>query len=126
MFVALERRGDAPAELLASLGEEPAFLAAVTAAELLHGVHRADTAMRRARREAWVSALLAAIPVVSFDLDVARVYARVWADLAARGEGIGAHDAMIAATSLATGMPVLTANVRHFGRVEGLRVVPWA
>ena len=31
-------------------------------------------------------------------------------------------DALIAATALDHGLPVLTANVKHFGAVEGLKV----
>ena len=37
---------------------KPVFLAAVSAAELLHGVHRANTAVRKARREAFVENIL--------------------------------------------------------------------
>lgn len=38
---------------------EPIAIAAITASELLHGVHRAKTAAQRARREAFVEHLLA-------------------------------------------------------------------
>jgi predicted nucleic acid-binding protein len=36
--------------------------------------------------------------------------------------GLQMGDALIAATALDHGLPVLTANVKHFGAVEGLRV----
>lgn len=39
------------------------------------------------------------------------------------GTPIGERDLMIAATALANGHDVLTANVREFERVPGLRVV---
>ncbi len=36
--------------------------------------------------------------------------------------GLQMGDALIAATALDHGLPVLTANVKHFGAVEGLKV----
>lgn len=51
--------------------DEEAAIAAITASELLHGVHRAN-AKHRARREAFVESVLAAIPVLDFDLLAAR------------------------------------------------------
>ena len=100
---------------------EPVAIATVTASELLHGVHRA-TPEYRARREAFVEAILAAFPPVPFDLLTARVHARIWADLAAKGHDVGAHDRIIAATALAAGWKVGTANPRHFTRISGLEV----
>lgn len=123
VLIGLEREGS-PADRLASeLGEEAIAIAAITASELLHGVHRADTALRRGRREAFVEAILEMVPVLAFDLPVARAHARLWADLRARGAQIGAHDLLIAATALAHRLPLLTRNPRHFRLVEGLEVL---
>jgi tRNA(fMet)-specific endonuclease VapC len=102
-------------------GEEVG-IAAITASELLHGVHRA-TPGHRARREAFVEAVLAGFPPVSFDLLAARAHARLWATLAAAGLDIGAHDRLVAATAIAAGWRVGTANLRHFDRITGLDVI---
>lgn len=125
VFVAIERGRRVPREFLDTVADTPVFLAAITASELLHGVHRADSAVRRARREVFVEAVLASVPLLPFDLEAARIHARVWADLAARGQPMGAHDLQIAAIALAGSLSVLTANVREFDRVEGLAVVRW-
>jgi tRNA(fMet)-specific endonuclease VapC len=101
---------------------EEVGIAAITASELLHGVHRASLE-HRARREAFVEGVLAAFPPISFDLLVARAHARLWAELAAAGLDVGAHDRLVAATAIATGWRVGTANVRHFDRVPGLDVI---
>jgi tRNA(fMet)-specific endonuclease VapC len=133
IFIELERAlrevptGDAMAEVARrmeeQLGEsEEVAIAAITASELLHGVHRA-TEEHRGRREAFVEAALAAFPVLSFDLLVARAHARLWAALARAGAEIGAHDRLVAATALAAGWRVGTATVRHFQGVPGLDVV---
>jgi predicted nucleic acid-binding protein len=76
-------------------------LSAVTASELLHGLYRARTAAQRHRRQAFVEGLLAQLPVIPFDLTVARVHASLWADLSQRGVVIGERDLMIGATAIA-------------------------
>lgn len=123
ILIACERTGQAAEALLAELGDQPVALAAITASELLHGVHRADSAVRRGRRERFVESVLEALPVLPFDLEVARVHARLWADLWGRGEVISAHDLIIAATAFVHDFAVLSQNQRHFGRIEGLRVI---
>ncbi len=110
--------------LEAQLGEgEEVGIAAITASELLHGVHRA-TEEHRGRREAFVEALLAAFPALAFDLLVARVHARLWAGLASSGAEVGAHDRLVAATAMSAGWRIGTANIRHFNRIPGLDILP--
>ncbi|HXV62256.1 MAG TPA: PIN domain-containing protein [Vicinamibacteria bacterium] len=100
-------------------------ISAITASELLHGVHRARGEARRGRRQAFVEGLLSSIPVISFDLVAARAHARIWAKLAARGVTVGAHDLLIAATAVSRGMDVVTHDTRSFPKVPGLKLVRW-
>jgi tRNA(fMet)-specific endonuclease VapC len=101
---------------------EDVAIAAITASELLHGVHRAS-AEHQGRREAFVEAVLAAFPPVPFGLLAARAHARIWAELAAGGQDVGAHDRLVAATAITAGWRVGTANTRHFERIEGLEIL---
>lgn len=132
VFIELERvmRGLPTAQAMTELvkhlesrlGEnEEVALAAITASELLHGVYRA-TEEHRGRRAAFVEAVVAAFPTLSFDLLVARVHARLWAGLASSGTEVGAHDRLVAATAMSAGWRVGTANIRHFNRIPGLEV----
>lgn len=123
VLIDVEREAAGVSALVERLGDETVGVAAITASELLHGVHRADSAQRRARREGLVAAILSAVAVYPFDLEIARVHARVWADLAAAGRKIGAHDMIIAATALTHELPLATANREEFRRVEGLELV---
>ncbi|MCL4466577.1 MAG: type II toxin-antitoxin system VapC family toxin [Chloroflexi bacterium] len=122
VFIALERQRQPLSVLAQAAPDEPVALASITASELLTGVHRADSPQRRLRREAFVEAILDVVPVVPFDLRVARTHAELWAHLASAGQLIGAHDVLIAATALAHGYIVLTQNLREFERVPGLVV----
>jgi tRNA(fMet)-specific endonuclease VapC len=134
VFIELERamRGLPAAHAMAEvaqhletqLGEnEEVGIAAITASEILHGVHRAAEE-HRGQREAFVEAVLAAFPTLSFDLLVARTHARLWAGLASSGAEVGAHDRLVAATAMSAGWRVGTANARHFSRIPGLEVMP--
>lgn len=52
--------------------------------------------------------------------------ARVRADLKVRGLTINAYDVLIAGQALARGWSVVTANVKDFGRIDGLSVIDWS
>ena len=110
---------------IAERAAEPFLLSVVSVSELLHGVHRAGDRTRRAHRSAFVEAILDRFPILSLDLPTARAHAEVWAELAASGRLIGAHDLWLAAAALAHGLTLVTANVRHFDRVPGLAVEAW-
>jgi predicted nucleic acid-binding protein len=110
--------------LLEKGGDEPVAIAAITASELLHGVHRL-TGVRRAQAEQFVETLLDALPVVPFDLDVARVHAMLSAELQSRGRAVGAHDLLIAATAVSLGYVVATRDLRSFPKIRDLAVHRW-
>ena len=125
VFIAAERGRLSLAEHVAGQEHEPFAISAVTASELLHGVHRAATPQHRVQRERFVEGILARFPVVEFGLEAARVHARLWADVLARGEAVGAQDLIIGATAIAMEFQVATANARDFQRIPGLRVQIW-
>jgi predicted nucleic acid-binding protein len=125
VLIAAERGALDLAGILDEHRETEFALSAMTASELLHGVHRARSEARRGRREAFVEALLSSLPVISFDLVAARVHARLWAKLAAKGIVIGQHDLVIAATAVSRGMDVATRDARSFPKIPGLKILRW-
>jgi tRNA(fMet)-specific endonuclease VapC len=124
VLIAAERRTFRFEALLDSLGDEPIAISVITASELLHGCHRAPDPGTRARRSAFVEAILDAVPVLSFGLADARRHAELWAELLRSGAMIGPHDLLIGATALARGYGLATLNQRDFRRVAGLRLIP--
>jgi predicted nucleic acid-binding protein len=104
---------------------EPVAMSAVSASELLHGVHRLANAVARMRAERFVERILESIPIVAFDLDVARVHARIDAELSADGTRVGDADLMIAATAVWLDYRVATRDLRSFPKITGLALVRW-
>ncbi len=103
--------------------EEEIFgLSVITVSELLYGVHRADSTKRRLRRSAYVEKAIELFPIYVFEISIARIYAELWSDLCKKGVQVGAHDLIIGSTALSLGFSVATNNIRHFERIEGLKV----
>jgi predicted nucleic acid-binding protein len=125
VIIAIERGRLDAATLQNGDDSEPIAISAITASELLHGVHRLSGAVARTRAERFVEQLLDAIPVIPFDLDVARVHARLDAELSAKGTAVGDADLMIAATAVWLDYRVATRDLRSFPKIEGLDVVRW-
>ena len=107
---------------MATREDQPFGLSVITVAELLHGVHRADSRARRIRRNAFVEKVIDLFPLLPFDTAAARVYAQLWADLQKKGKMIGAHDLMIGSTAISLGFKIVTFNPRDFEKIAGLKV----
>jgi tRNA(fMet)-specific endonuclease VapC len=97
-------------------------VAAITVAELWHGVERA-TGAHRLKRQQYLRNLLALLPIISYTEQTAYEHARIWAELESSGKMIGYYDVIVAATAIERGSKVATFNRRHFDQVKGLTVV---
>ena len=91
--------------------------------ELFSGADIGASPQRERARIAEVVSELAVIPLEPSDIEAT---AAVRSDLHRRGRPIGDIDTLIAGQALARGWTVVTRNVRHFGRVEGLPLIDWA
>jgi predicted nucleic acid-binding protein len=125
VLIAAERGSLDLESVLQDYAEVDFGLSAITASELLQGVHRAGTEVQRVRREAYVETLLSNFPIIAFDLICARAHARLSVKLAIQGINIGAHDLIIASTAIARGMDVVTRDERSFPQIPGIGVIRW-
>jgi tRNA(fMet)-specific endonuclease VapC len=102
--------------------DDDVAIAAVTVAELLVGVQMADTKRRRATREVFVNEVLDALPVITYDEQIARAHAELLVAARRAGRPRGAHDLIIAATARATGRTVLTGDGSAFADLPDVAV----
>ena len=112
-------------ETLPHFQKESVFIAVVTMAELLAGVHMAKNVEARIRRLSFVEKILRGVPVLDFDSEVARTYSELYAQALKDGKrkNLNVHDLQIAATAICHGYPVLTANLDDFRRIPGVRLL---
>jgi tRNA(fMet)-specific endonuclease VapC len=98
------------------------FVSSVTVMELWEGIHLADASDDE--RTA-VKGLLTDIDEIAFDRECAMRAGKINAELVADGERIDETDVMIAATALVNDQSVVTRNVDHFERIDGLNVATY-
>jgi predicted nucleic acid-binding protein len=103
-------------------------VSAITLAELAAGPHATRHPDQRARRQDRLQRAEATFEPIAFDASVARAYGRVYAgaiDAGRKARGRRAVDLTIAATAVATGLPLYTRNPSDFEGLESiLEVVP--
>jgi tRNA(fMet)-specific endonuclease VapC len=109
-------------EWLEARGHEQFEIAAITVAELWHGVERASVP-HKAVRESYLRAILSALPIIPYSEQTAYHHARLWAELETVGKMIGPHDLILAATAQERGSEIATFNKRHFAAVPGAKLV---
>ncbi len=107
---------------LESQADEGPRLAAITIAELWHGLERA-TAAYKPRREAYLRMIVGNLQILPYTGATALEHARLWAELESTGKMIGYYDLIVAATALEHGSPVATFNQRHFSKIRGLKII---
>jgi tRNA(fMet)-specific endonuclease VapC len=101
--------------------DDDVAIAAVTVAELLVGVALSRGKSQR-ERKAFVDDVLAAIPLVDYDLSVAEAHGELLVAVRKQGRPRGAHDLMIAATARATHRTVVTADASAFADLPDVAV----
>jgi tRNA(fMet)-specific endonuclease VapC len=90
--------------------------------ELLYGAEKSG---RPSENRQVVERFAARLSVLPFDSDAAAHTAQIRADLERQGRVIGAYDLMIAGHARSRGLVVVTANLKEFTRVDGLRCEDW-
>jgi tRNA(fMet)-specific endonuclease VapC len=116
-----ERTGDELDEVVDD--DDDVAIAAVTIAELRVGALLA-TRKRRSARGAYVDDIIATIPVLAYDAEVAEAHAELLVAVRSQGKPRGAHDLIIAATARAFDRVVVSADLTAFRDLPGVETRP--
>ena len=108
---------------LAVVPKNRQYISTVTVSEIVYG------AVKSSRPEYHLDnlerILLPSLNVVGFDSKAAYVCGRLRAELEKKGQRLDLADLEIAAIAIAGDFTLVTGNIRHFGRIEELRVENW-
>ena len=88
--------------------------------ELFKGAYRSVDATRHLRNIE--TRVLPALTVLAYDVETARVYGALRAQLEESGRALADADLQIAATAVHHDLELVTGNLRHFRRISGLRL----
>ena len=95
-------------------------------AELAYGIERLPRSKRKERLEERLLAIRTEVGRVTWTDEVSAHFGTIKAALERRGERIEDLDAAIAAHALSVDAVLVTTNVKHMGRIPGLRVEDWS
>ena len=98
------------------------YTTTITAAELFYGVYRMRNPEQRMQE---VNAFLNDIEILNLDLESARTYGQVKAELARRGELLADNDLFIASLALSRNLTLVTHNTHHYERISNLCLEDW-
>jgi tRNA(fMet)-specific endonuclease VapC len=104
-------------------GRDALCIPSVAVHELWYGVAKSERKLRNAAQ--LVEFLKEPFVVLDLDAKDARIAGEIRGYLALKGTPIGPYDVLIAGQALARGMTLVTANVREFSRVDGLKLEDW-
>lgn len=107
---------------LARLTSDRLCLSAVVLAELTTGAEKSRAPVKN---RAALAELTTGMETLAFDADDALTYGRLRAALEQGGQPIGPMDMLIAAQALSRKLVVVTANLKEFQRVPGLKCENW-
>ena len=100
-------------------------LASVTLHEAIYGLERLPDGKRKEGLREYVRSVVSKVPVLPYDAKAAEWHARERVRLEAAGRTLPYADGQIASIAVVNGLALVTANVRDFRPVEGLRVENW-
>lgn len=109
-------------EKIDAVGLDNCYISEVTIAELWYGVECSELKEENARV---LVDFINSIGVIRFE-EAVREFARQRAVLKKKGKPIDNFDLLIGSTAKACGLTLVTDNVRHFERIDGLVIEDWA
>lgn len=109
------------ADAIARIGADRICLSIMTAAELRYGARKKGSQ----RLSAAIDGVLLRMAVLDFVPPADAIYAEIRDRLTKAGTPIGPVDTFIAAHALSLDLTLVTANIREFSRVPGLKLENW-
>lgn len=99
-----------------------AVISQITWGELVYGAYKSQYTSQVLQE---LEELVRLIPILPLTDDVGRHYGQIRASLSQQGQLIGGNDLWIAAHARASGLVLVSNNIREFARVEHLILENW-
>jgi tRNA(fMet)-specific endonuclease VapC len=97
------------------------LISSITLTELKYGTIKKGSEQIKEK----ISSLLKMLPVVAFDEDAAKIYAKIRHVLESSGTPISNMDMLIASCAIASQSILVTNNQKHFSHIKNLKLENW-
>ena len=101
---------------------DPVKLSVITLMELYYGAYKSQRAPSNLAK---IKTLESSVDILPLGQEIAETYAMQKAKLERRGTPLDDFDFVLGCCALAHNLTLVTNNVKHFQRIEGLRIVNW-
>lgn len=108
---------------LSDVAQKDQYISTITVSEIVYGAMKSNRPDYHLRNLEEI--LLPSVNIVGFDTKAAYVCGRLRANLEQKGQPLALADLEIASIAIAGNFTLITGNVRHFGRIEGLTHENW-
>ena len=102
---------------------EPMSLSVISLMELYYGAYKSQ---RVASNLAKIRTLESKLEIIPVGKESAEIFGMLKASLEKQGTPLDDFDLTLASCALAHNLVLVTNNVKHFQRIDGLRLVNWA
>ena len=109
-------------EWLNTVPREEQFTSAIVIGELYKGAYRSQAQQRHLTNIE--NRILPAVTPLPYDVATAKVFGKIRARLEEAGRVLPDADLQIAATAIYHDLELVSGNLRHFSRIENLRIDP--
>ena len=75
------------------------------------------------RRLSQIETLIQGVTILPLDVIEAVIAGKIYTQLKSKGQLVGTHDILIAATCVANRIPLYTKNVAHFSKIEDILIL---
>lgn len=96
------------------------FITNISLAELFFGAYHSRNIDKHYSK---LMDFLAGVRILNLDFNICSSFGRIKSNLTNRGKIIGDFDIMIAAITIANHFTLITRNLKHYGTIEGLKIM---
>lgn len=108
---------------LSGIPREKQFISTITIGEIVYGARKSKNAEYHFNN--LNNILLPTVNILSFDSKSAFVYGNLRAQLELQGKGLPNLDLQIASIAIANDLILVTGNIKHFKRIDKLKIENW-
>ena len=122
MVSLLVRKNPSAIKNLIKREDDEICISAITYSELCFGLEKKGS--EKLYNE--VSSILEKFSIIDFDSSQSELYGKIRLKLEKSGTPLGDMDMLIAAAALSAGAILISQNIKHFSKIDGLKVEDWS